>query len=147
MMGASDTPEYTPDYYRPFSKSFILSGERGRNRTFNLLIKSQLLCQLSYAPFAINNLAEEYQSLTPYATTAAFDEHSKLSYQNPPKAECRNTCKGHCPGGNSPTSVNTYLRGFRAYVNWLHQEGCLSHPTPREALEWVVMVDQKLCNV
>lgn len=31
-------------------KSFILSGERGRNRTFNLLIKSQLLCQLSYAP-------------------------------------------------------------------------------------------------
>jgi hypothetical protein len=28
----------------------ILSGERGRNRTFNLLIKSQLLCQLSYAP-------------------------------------------------------------------------------------------------
>jgi hypothetical protein len=26
------------------------NGERGRNRTFNLLIKSQLLCQLSYAP-------------------------------------------------------------------------------------------------
>jgi hypothetical protein len=26
------------------------SGERGRNRTSNLLIKSQLLCQLSYAP-------------------------------------------------------------------------------------------------
>ena len=24
--------------------------ERGRNRTYNLLIKSQLLCQLSYAP-------------------------------------------------------------------------------------------------
>jgi hypothetical protein len=31
-------------------KSFILNGERGRNRTYNLLIKSQLLCQLSYAP-------------------------------------------------------------------------------------------------
>jgi hypothetical protein len=28
-------------------------GERGRNRTFNLLIKSQLLCQLSYAPLMI----------------------------------------------------------------------------------------------
>ena len=28
----------------------LKSGERGRNRTFNLLIKSQLLCQLSYAP-------------------------------------------------------------------------------------------------
>src|ERR1035438_3532553 len=32
------------------SKCFILYGERGRNRTYNLLIKSQLLCQLSYAP-------------------------------------------------------------------------------------------------
>src|SRR5208282_5669433 len=32
-------------------------GERGRNRTFNLLIKSQLLCQLSYAP-ACGLLAE-----------------------------------------------------------------------------------------
>jgi hypothetical protein len=29
---------------------YSLYGERGRNRTFNLLIKSQLLCQLSYAP-------------------------------------------------------------------------------------------------
>ena len=28
-----------------------LIGERGWNRTTNLLIKSQLLCQLSYAPF------------------------------------------------------------------------------------------------
>jgi hypothetical protein len=28
----------------------FFDGERGRNRTFNLLIKSQLLCQLSYAP-------------------------------------------------------------------------------------------------
>jgi hypothetical protein len=27
-----------------------LDGERGWNRTTNLLIKSQLLCQLSYAP-------------------------------------------------------------------------------------------------
>src|SRR2546425_10244301 len=30
----------------------LKNGERGRNRTFNLLIKSQLLCQLSYAPIA-----------------------------------------------------------------------------------------------
>jgi hypothetical protein len=28
----------------------VEDGERGRNRTYNLLIKSQLLCQLSYAP-------------------------------------------------------------------------------------------------
>ena len=31
-------------------KSLKRFGERGRNRTYNLLIKSQLLCQLSYAP-------------------------------------------------------------------------------------------------
>jgi hypothetical protein len=36
------------------SERLGLSGERGRNRTFNLLIKSQLLCQLSYAP--VNDL-------------------------------------------------------------------------------------------
>src|SRR6267142_5446149 len=42
----------------PFGGSTLISvyvidfkdGERGRNRTYNLLIKSQLLCQLSYAP-------------------------------------------------------------------------------------------------
>ena len=33
-----------------------LYGERGRNRTYNLLIKSQLLCQLSYAPIANGNV-------------------------------------------------------------------------------------------
>jgi hypothetical protein len=31
-------------------------GERGRNRTYNLLIKSQLLCQLSYAPILLTRL-------------------------------------------------------------------------------------------
>ena len=36
-------------------KSLKRSGERGRNRTYNLLIKSQLLCQLSYAP-TVGNL-------------------------------------------------------------------------------------------
>jgi hypothetical protein len=25
--------------------------------------------------------------------------------------------------GVSPTSVNTYLRGLKAYVRWLHEEG------------------------
>ena len=32
------------------AKCFRKNGERGGNRTYNLLIKSQLLCQLSYAP-------------------------------------------------------------------------------------------------
>jgi hypothetical protein len=39
-----------------------LDGERGRNRTFNLLIKSQLLCQLSYAPLdAMEGKDERFQ--------------------------------------------------------------------------------------
>ena len=33
-------------------------GESGRNRTFNLLIKSQLLCQLSYAPLSRKDIPE-----------------------------------------------------------------------------------------
>ncbi len=33
------------------------SGERGRNRTYNLVIKSHLLCQLSYAPASRGGLA------------------------------------------------------------------------------------------
>src|SRR5271154_2801763 len=43
-------PQYGPTASCKTTKSFTLSGERGRNRTYNLLIKSQLLCQLSYAP-------------------------------------------------------------------------------------------------
>jgi hypothetical protein len=35
-------------------------GERGRNRTFNLLIKSQLLCQLSYAPIAVSKVGTNF---------------------------------------------------------------------------------------
>jgi hypothetical protein len=36
--------------YRLPGRSGVESGERGRNRTYNLVIKSHLLCQLSYAP-------------------------------------------------------------------------------------------------
>src|SRR6202050_920613 len=40
------------------------NGERGRNRTFNLLIKSQLLCQLSYAPTVGILLAGQFVIVT-----------------------------------------------------------------------------------
>ncbi len=33
------------------ANSFIFNGEPGRNRTYDPLIKSQLLCQLSYRPY------------------------------------------------------------------------------------------------
>jgi hypothetical protein len=36
-----------------FEQVMSVVGERGRNRTYNLLIKSQLLCQLSYAPISV----------------------------------------------------------------------------------------------
>jgi hypothetical protein len=38
------------DRYTHFVDEIGLRGERGRNRTYNLVIKSHLLCQLSYAP-------------------------------------------------------------------------------------------------
>ena len=43
----------SPEWLRAFDYS-----ERGRNRTFNLWIKSPLLCQLSYAPDAARVMAE-----------------------------------------------------------------------------------------
>ena len=43
----------------PKSVNCMGVGERGRNRTYNLLIKSQLLCQLSYAP-AADNFAKNF---------------------------------------------------------------------------------------
>jgi hypothetical protein len=44
------TDQRSVDSFFAVCKLLKINGERGRNRTFNLLIKSQLLCQLSYAP-------------------------------------------------------------------------------------------------
>src|SRR5207245_580676 len=38
----------------PSSESEPFANESGRNRTFNLWIKSPLLCQLSYAPVSVS---------------------------------------------------------------------------------------------
>src|SRR5580704_6424878 len=45
-------------------KTIKRNGERGRNRTYNLLIKSQLLCQLSYAPTVGNLPAGQFVIVT-----------------------------------------------------------------------------------
>jgi hypothetical protein len=50
-------------------------GERGRNRTYNLLIKSQLLCQLSYAP-TVGNLAGRTNRNYSIHSIFSLDEHS-----------------------------------------------------------------------
>jgi hypothetical protein len=48
---AVNTAVRTAKGKRKLSRKYLISsGERGRNRTYNLVIKSHLLCQLSYAP-------------------------------------------------------------------------------------------------
>src|SRR5713101_1535003 len=49
--------------HEPMQKKNKEFGERGRNRTFNLLIKSQLLCQLSYAPSICTDPADRTRGL------------------------------------------------------------------------------------
>src|SRR5581483_9542178 len=44
---------------------------------------------------------------------------------NPTKNGMLDCIQGLLATGVSPTSVNTYLRGLKAYVRWLHQEGHL----------------------
>src|SRR5580693_4385188 len=47
-------------------------GERGRNRTYNLVIKSHLLCQLSYAPVLLVGGTElKYFPIVPLERTYA----------------------------------------------------------------------------
>jgi hypothetical protein len=53
------------------SANCVVDGERGRNRTFNLLIKSQLLCQLSYAPTADSKVGTNFDCTIRFATACA----------------------------------------------------------------------------
>ena len=50
-------PQKSPrsTHLRDFNSRYVIDfrGERGRNRTYNLVIKSHLLCQLSYAPAVV----------------------------------------------------------------------------------------------
>ena len=71
-------------------KSLKRSGERGRNRTFNLLIKSQLLCQLSYAPepFAFIDLCEVDRA-------GLCGTFTKLSQQPRSVRAAASHCSGH----------------------------------------------------
>src|SRR6516225_25385 len=63
------SPQKSPQWAAPprFSKLQVidLNGERGRNRTFNLVIKSHLLCQLSYAPLSATVCRNSAQSTAP----------------------------------------------------------------------------------
>lgn len=48
--------------------------------------------------------------------------------------------------GISPVSVNTYLRGLRAYINWLHQEGHLKEVFKVQMLKTEQKVIQALSS-
>ena len=86
-------------------------GERGRNRTFNLLIKSQLLCQLSYAPVSgLSFSPGTRRSARGYGLHAAA---GKLL------AGTTNHCKyvleyntGDCGGTNAGDGKNGWNYGF-----------------------------------
>jgi hypothetical protein len=74
-------------------------GERGRNRTFNLLIKSQLLCQLSYAPIANCKVGTNFDYTIGFFALACA--HAGLSS---PAAQTR---------------LETQLRDYAEAASWL----------------------------
>src|SRR5207244_12420397 len=65
--------------------------ERGRNRTFNLLIKSQLLCQLSYAPDSGMRRTQGRENIV----------RRSLFYTHGP---VYTTCMAHAPGATRVSS-------------------------------------------
>jgi integrase len=77
----SDSPEVVEE-----------DGERGRNRTYNLLIKSQLLCQLSYAPSAESRGGGQFLIIaSPIAR--AFAPHAPLRRAGT-QVRTQNNCSG-----------------------------------------------------
>jgi site-specific recombinase XerD len=44
---------------------------------------------------------------------------------NPTKAGMMECIQTLLARGVSATSINTYLRGFKAYIRWMHEEGLL----------------------
>src|SRR3954464_5854379 len=62
---------------------YLDDGERGRNRTFNLLIKSQLLCQLSYAPTCCGrNAGRQKNIITKHLSAGCSRSYNQLTMRN-----------------------------------------------------------------
>ena len=95
-----------PALYAVMGERRKTDGEPGRNRTFNLLIKSQLLCQLSYGPeggrtmFSLANeihLGQRKELQCPTASDIAdwprpklSAEEQRVSYSGPACTESDN---------------------------------------------------------
>jgi orotate phosphoribosyltransferase len=91
----------------------IRDGERGGNRTFNLLIKSQLLCQLSYAP--------EFNILAPdssVATGIPLSFEIRLMHLLPTHDEVVRVLR----------DTGALRRGHFVYLNGLHSNEYLQVP-------------------
>src|SRR5690606_31014755 len=74
-------------------------GECGRNRTFNLWIKSPLLCQLSYAPALIQLFARN-RSLPNERRFSRSGLSSQPLFSHRPRS--RRFFQAPAPAGNSP---------------------------------------------
>src|SRR5205807_2804412 len=91
MMYSAD--ENTPEKCESLKKN----GERGRNRTSNLLIKSQLLCQLSYAPVREKSWRDDF-----LIVTFPADARSSVQNERAPQAmhksvaRCRHLARRQC---------------------------------------------------
>ncbi len=99
------------------SPAFTLCGERGRNRTFNLVIKSHLLCQLSYAPASVGNDRE----LRPLARPLSDYNIRGREIQRCDRVDSARPCAmptpvhGMRPGGRRKRPMPLKYRGF-SYV-------------------------------
>src|SRR5580700_5045749 len=83
-------------YDKTTSNFSLLSGGRTRTRTWDPLIKSQLLYQLSYAPYA-NEINELYQSTQSVSVFGGFRSPSAWPFQG-------------CRGGQTYGWRRTYMR-------------------------------------
>jgi hypothetical protein len=108
------------------SKLLILDGERGRNRTFNLLIKSQLLCQLSYAPLLWNQSDEGHHRKQYQCNTGLLPQAPRHPAADPaPPTDSRRLNVPfiwHSSGGRTNISIASSRRKIRTCLFPLKSE-------------------------
>jgi hypothetical protein len=124
-------PKYLPKFQGLTDKSFILSGERGRNRTFNLLIKR---------PYLSSPIRKIFSRSVAAASTYGTPENRRLqreTHETRPRADKTADKK---PGGvRFPFAVSSNAGyGMGMTVEALKDEiGHLSEPERKELLDWL----------
>src|ERR1039458_3141514 len=98
-------------------------GERGRNRTSNLLIKSQLLCQLSYAP-TMGNLVAGQLVIVTFSRTRGHWARSRVALRDVVFGTSRRERTAPRIGQSDRTILETMIRvecgpkSKRRYERW-----------------------------